>query len=339
MRARSRTRLLGAAAVRLLLMAVLLCAWMPPTAAQIKSPALPERPTLKVPAIKPPAERASVIVVPRENCGTVHTGWVNDPEADVNPCPKACERGERLWVSDWKSGAKTLYDGVYRCYLPELVVAQPPGALSEPGAVSRTNCGTHWTPTQNEPNTDVNPCPANCERGELLDVRRSRSDDKAYYQMNYRCYVAEAGVKAATPSAARTGTDQTASSRQATERTGQSISLTTPPMRMTGRWPLQPAANVTLTAGAIQMTGRWLASLANTVIASDAIRMRGRWPLQPAASVTLTAAAIQMTGRWPASLASTVIASNAIRMTGRWPAVFTPLTITTGAIRMTGQQP
>jgi len=186
-------------------MAVLIFAWMPPTWAQIKSPAIPEQPTLKVPAIKPPAgrelpahkvpaikppaERATAIIIPRENCGTWWSNWRDDP--DANPCPANCERGERLALKQSRDGGKMRYQVNYRCYFPELVVNQPPGAMREPGAPPRTNCGTFWTARQSEPSTDANPCPANCERGELLGVKRGASDGRSHYEMWYRCYMSE----------------------------------------------------------------------------------------------------------------------------------------------------
>jgi hypothetical protein len=108
----------------------------------------------------------------------------------VNPCPANCERGERLGVRESKYADGVQYQANYRCYLPELVVNQPRRVLSEPGAPQRTNCGTFWTGRQSDPSADANPCPANCELGELLGVRRGRSGDKLYYEMNYRCYVA-----------------------------------------------------------------------------------------------------------------------------------------------------
>ena len=187
----SRTWFPAAAGFRVVAMAVLLYAWVPPTGAQIKSPALPEQPTLKVPAIKPPVERTTAIVVPRENCGTWWSSWGND--RDANPCPANCERGERLALKESRDGGKVRYQVNYRCYFPELVVNQPPGAMREPGAPARTNCGTFWTARQSEPSTDANPCPANCERGELLGVKRGSSDGKSHYEMWYRCYVAQPG--------------------------------------------------------------------------------------------------------------------------------------------------
>jgi len=145
--------------------------------------------SLAAPAVKGPG----AIVIPRGNCGTHWTNWENDP--DGNPCPANCERGERLTVNQSKNGNVTQYRANYRCYLPELVVNQPPGALREPGAPPRRNCGTFWTTKQIDPNADVNPCPANCERGELRLVSRSTSGDKSYYEMNYQCYMAKPGAK------------------------------------------------------------------------------------------------------------------------------------------------
>jgi len=136
---------------------------------------------------RPPIYDKGAIIVPQENCGTFWTAWGDDPNADVNPCPANCERGERLAVR--QSGDKLKHQANYRCYLPELVVRQPRAVARAPGAPPRTNCGTFWTVRQSDPNADANPCPANCERGELLGVKRGRSEDKLHYEMNYRCYM------------------------------------------------------------------------------------------------------------------------------------------------------
>lgn len=159
----------------------------------IKAPAaLPpnsvaDKPRAAPAATRPPIDKARAIVVPRENCGSFWTAWGSDPNA--NPCPANCERGERLDLREQKTADGMRYQANYRCSLPELVVNPPAAASRAPGAPPRTNCGTFWTARQGDLNADVNPCPANCERGELQDVRRGRSDDKVHYEMNYRCYV------------------------------------------------------------------------------------------------------------------------------------------------------
>ena len=158
----------------------------------ILTPAPGPAPTLQARSVaRPPIDKANAVVIPRENCGTFWTGWGDDPSADMNPCPANCERGERLAVKQHKSGDKVQYQANYRCFLPELVVSQPPGTPRKPGATQPTNCGTFWTGRQSEPSADANPCPANCERGELLGVRRGSSDGKSHYEMWYRCYMAQ----------------------------------------------------------------------------------------------------------------------------------------------------
>jgi len=139
----------------------------------------------------PRAAASPAIVIPRQNCGTHWTGWVNEPGADVNPCPKGCERGKRLLLNEHKNGDTTQYQANYECYLPRREVRQRALKPRAAGAPPRQNCGTHWTGWQSSPDSEANPCPANCERGELRLVNRNRSGDKLVYDLNYRCYVEE----------------------------------------------------------------------------------------------------------------------------------------------------
>lgn len=60
--------------------------------------------------------QASAKAPPGANCGTYWTGWTEDPNADLNPCPKDCERGERQLVNTSKQGDKTLYAARFQCY-------------------------------------------------------------------------------------------------------------------------------------------------------------------------------------------------------------------------------
>ena len=141
-----------------------------------------------------PLKGPGAIVVPRENCGTHWTAWVDDPDANVNPCPANCERGERQVLNSRRSGYSNQYQARYQCYLPELVVNQPPGAFIQPvtGTAPRINCGTVWTGLMDDPNADVNPCSKGCIRGELQLVKRTNSNGHLQYDMRYQCYQAEA---------------------------------------------------------------------------------------------------------------------------------------------------
>ena len=163
----------------------------PAAALPASSPQLPQRSSsLATPAR--PALPGSAVVVARQSCGTYWTGWLKDPNADANPCPKGCQRGKQLQLNQHKNGDATEYEANYECYLPELAVSQPASSVPASGAAARKNCGTMWTGWQSDPNSAVNPCPANCERGELRRVNRSLSKGKPVYDMNYRCYVKEA---------------------------------------------------------------------------------------------------------------------------------------------------
>jgi hypothetical protein len=163
----------------------------PAAALPASSPQLPQRnESMATPAR--PALPGAVVVVPRQSCGTYWTGWLKDPNADANPCPKGCQRGKQLQLNQHKNGDTTEYEANYECYLPELSVSQPTSSAPASGAVARKNCGTMWTGWQSDPNSAVNPCPANCERGELRRVNRGLSNGNPIYDMNYRCYVKEA---------------------------------------------------------------------------------------------------------------------------------------------------
>jgi hypothetical protein len=133
------------------------------------------------------------IVVPRSSCGTAWTDWVDDPEADVNPCSASCERGERQVLDSHDVGGHRQFRARYECYLPKLVINQPSGVVlnAADGAKPRRSCGTAWTSAQSDPQSSVNPCPSNCERGELQIVNRSISGKSVQYEMRYQCYVAE----------------------------------------------------------------------------------------------------------------------------------------------------
>jgi len=70
------------------------------------------KPLTKLPnklAVTPIEKKPGAIIIPRENCGDYHTGWVDVPNADVNPCPKSCQRGEQLSVKQ-HPGNTSLYD-------------------------------------------------------------------------------------------------------------------------------------------------------------------------------------------------------------------------------------
>jgi len=204
----------------------------------------------------PRAAAGAAIVIPGQNCGTHWTGWVKEPNADVNPCPKGCVRGKRLRLDRHKNGDATEYQANYECYLPKLEVPQPALKARASGAPPRRDCGTMWTGWQSDPKSTVNPCPANCERGELRLVNRSLTNGKAVYDMNYRCYFKEPEV--ASP---KTRVINTAK----IEITGPSTKvIRTAAIQITG-----PATKVIRTA-AIQITGP-----STKVIRTAAIQITG----------------------------------------------------------------
>ncbi len=192
------------------------------------------------------------IVVPQASCGTYWTGWVKDPNADVDPCPKGCERGKRLRLDEHKSGEATEYQANYECYLPKLEVVQPVLKARAAGAGPRKNCGTVWTGWQSDPNSAVNPCPANCERGELRRVNRSLTNGKLAYDMNYQCYVK--GPEASNLAAPQPAPEPWRGIKKTPRAAFRPQVITTEAMQLTGlRRP--PFVPVTVTTDAMQLTG------------------------------------------------------------------------------------
>ena len=338
------------------LLAILIFGAAPPAWAAKPAPA---QESLQATRLARPVQGAA-IVVPRDSCGTHWTGWVKEIGADVNPCPKGCERGKRLRLDEHKNSGVTEYQANYECYLPRLEVPQPALKPRAAGAPPRQNCGTMWTGWQSDSKSAVNPCPANCERGELRLVNRSLSNGKLTYDMNYQCYAKDspAGAAQATVAGERRQIRAGAIAMQGRWPLRQASAVLTGYVRMRGRWPVQAAAGTALAAatirmtgrwplaadaaafatGTVRMTGRWPAATAQGVVASQAIRMTGRWPLSSNATL-IAASALRMTGRWPPAIADAVIGSDRIRMKGRWPVSAGPTKLTTGAIRMTGRSP
>lgn len=124
----------------------------------------------------------------RQNCGTFWTGLIDDPDADVNPCPKGCGRGEQQVVNTHVDGDSTRYEVRYQCYEPETPkLMMPPDAPS-----SGENCGTFWTDWMDTLDADANPCPEKCVRGQEPLVKTARSSDGIVYAVRYQCFQAEA---------------------------------------------------------------------------------------------------------------------------------------------------
>lgn len=191
-----------------------------------------------------PALPGLVVVIPRQSCGTHWTGWVKDPNADVNPCPKGCERGKRLRLDEHKNGKATEYQANYECFLPKLEVPQPALRTRAAGAAPRRDCGTMWTGWQSDPKSAVNPCPANCERGDLRAVNRSLSNGKLVYDMNYRCYFKQ-------PEASK----QAAAQAKVITTTKIEISGPTPKVIRTAAIQLSGPATKIIRTSSIQLSG------------------------------------------------------------------------------------
>lgn len=224
----------------------------------------------------PHAAAPSAIVVPRSSCGTSWTAWVRDPNADLNPCPKGCERGERLQLNAHKSGDTTEYQANDECYLPQLAVPQPALKARAAGAPPRRNCGTMWTGWQSDPSSPANPCPANCERGELRAVNRSLSNGKLVYDMNYQCYGKNREIKKGPRAAFKPQVVTTAAIHLTGTRRAPFVPaiVTTGSIQLTGtRRP--PFVPVVVTTGSIQLTGTRRPPFVPVVVMTDSIQLTG----------------------------------------------------------------
>jgi len=230
------------------------------------------------------------IVVPRQSCGTHWTGYVDDPNVNVNPCPTNCERGERQTVNTRKEGGKLKYQARYQCFLPELTISkQIPGVSPQTvGNKPRQSCGTAWTGWLSDLNTTVNPCPRGCEPGELQLVNRSRSGSTVQYDKRYLCYKIE--QTPAAPSTAQSGTKLTLPQAEPEPTVGmieiarksfKPRVITTNPIQLTGtrRPPFVPKS---LTTAAIQLTGTRRPPFVPKVITTEPIQLTGTRKRLPA---------------------------------------------------------
>jgi hypothetical protein len=99
----------------------------------VKKPATLENAQGDAATTNPRGKKAATPVAPaRGNCGTFWTAKVEDPEVDVNPCPKDCERGERQLVKPYKQGNKMLYEARFQCYRMAAVPQAKAGARLAP---------------------------------------------------------------------------------------------------------------------------------------------------------------------------------------------------------------
>jgi hypothetical protein len=56
------------------------------------------------------------------------------------------------------------------------------------GHAEQRSCGTHWTGWMKTQDSDKNPCPSQCERGEKLNVRTWGNAPDTQYDFQYQCY-------------------------------------------------------------------------------------------------------------------------------------------------------
>ena len=113
-----------------------------------------------------------------------------------------------------------------------------------------------WTGWQSEPKSKANPCPANCERGELRAVNRSLSNGKLAYDMNYQCYVKNREI------------------RKSPREAFKPQVVTTDAILLTGtRRP--PFVPVVATTDPIQLTGTRRPPFVPVVVTTDSIELTG----------------------------------------------------------------
>lgn len=140
------------------------------------------------------------------------------------------------------------------------------------GAVKRQNCGTFWTGWMEDPDTNANPCPKDCVRGERQLVKTYKQGDKMLYEARYQCYRMAAVLQPRAEPPATPGKPAPAPSRV----------ITTPKIEISGLAPrvirtetirisgIQPKV---ITTDRIQISGP-----APRVIRTETIRISGVLP-------------------------------------------------------------
>lgn len=171
---------------------------------------------------------------------------------------------------------------------------------------ARQNCGTFWTGWTEDPNTEFNPCPQGCVRGERQVVKTHKQGDILLYDARYQCY----RMATVTPPKRE---PQGGIKKHPRDAFRPKV-ITTAPMQLTGtrRPPFVPKA---VTTGAMQLTGT-------------------RRPLF--VPKVITAGSMQLTGTRRPPFAPLAITSGPVQLTGTRRPPFTPKVFTTGSIQLTG---
>jgi len=301
----------------------------------------------------------------RKNCGTVWTGWIDDPDSDVNPCPQGCERGERQIVKTYQVGDTTQYDVRYQCYQAasavtagKLMTDRTPGVLKRPAAIP---VGT-LTPTSGPWHTFVHI--SGDRMGDVIGVRTVwyPNDDDSQAPLGsisttLRGADPKTGAEIEIPADA--GGPQGGVVRIMITLRGEKEPLFAGRFTVdnnqasNGQRPSDGQIGLATAGAAASVAAVQDAAKTSQVITEDVLKktqpkivittteplqLTGKWP-SSSASRTLLTEPLQMTGRWPANRAVTVIATDSLRMTGHWPLSSASRTLLTEPLQMTGRWP
>lgn len=70
---------------------------------------------------------------------------------------------------------------------PDAKAARDIAPSAKPASMKRISCGTHWTDWADKKNPQTNPCPANCEPGEMLLEKSHPQGETVVVARQYQC--------------------------------------------------------------------------------------------------------------------------------------------------------